>query len=266
VTLAEAQARFHALATGAAAPEAADGLLVDLPGLPARDGARVYAEMYAARLEDALRSDFPALAAALGEAAFAAVTSAYVAAFPSEDPDLGRLGRALSAFLAREPARAPRADAADLAALEWARAESFLAADVPPVRVDALAAAGARLAGARLAFVPALRVVACGRDPTDVFARALAGETPPAPAPPRRVRIAVWRRGFEVVHAALEDDEAIALEAAREGARLGEVCAAFAGREDAAGAAARALRSWVDEGWIAGIEVEGERPPPRGSA
>lgn len=254
--LAEAQARFFAAVTGepGRAAEEVRGLLADLPGLPAAGGARVYAEMYAARLEEALAADFPALAAAAGPEAFGALARRYAAAFPPDDPDLGRFGRHLPRFLASGAPPGLRADAADLAALEWARSESFLAADVLPAGAGALAAAGEGFPRARLELVPALRALRLDHDPRAVLEAALAGAAVPPPAP-GPVHLAIWRRGFEVVHAALDRDEAAALAAARAGATLGEVCGAFAARADAEAAAVRALRSWADEGWIAAVRA-----------
>jgi hypothetical protein len=70
--------------------------------------------------------------------------------------------------------------------------------------------------------------------------------------------VAVWRSGFDVIHAALPPDEAAALEAARSGDSLATICAAFADREDPATAAHAALSSWFDEGWIVSV---GPAPP-----
>jgi hypothetical protein len=67
----------------------------------------------------------------------------------------------------------------------------------------------------------------------------------------------VWRTGFEVFHAPLAMDEARALETARAGEPLSNVCAAFELREDPAGAAYAALSSWLDEGWIAAVSSPG---------
>jgi hypothetical protein len=72
--------------------------------------------------------------------------------------------------------------------------------------------------------------------------------------------VAVWRSGFDVFHAALEEDEAAALGRALAGEPLAHVCEAFGERADAAQAAFEALSSWVDDGWVAGIERP--RAPP----
>ena len=70
---------------------------------------------------------------------------------------------------------------------------------------------------------------------------------------PRQETVAIWRKGFEVLHASMEADEAHALALAMSREPLGIVCEAFAERPDAVGAAFRAisrdaLRAVVAEG------------------
>lgn len=255
MTLAETQAAFHALATRAAdPPNAAEEFLVGSPELSADERIGVYADMYLWRLADALREDYPKLAALLGQERFLALAEAYAREHPSDRPDLGQFGRHLPAFLRRFPAP-ERADLADLAALEWARAEVFFGAPATPVARDALAALGPdAFLDTRLEVIPALRVLALGHDAGTVWRRLEDDEPADAPiASPTAV--VVWRAGFEVFHGRIELDEARALEAARAGEPLASVCAAFGQREDPAAAAFAALTSWFDEGWIAAIST-----------
>lgn len=251
MTLAETQAAFHALATRAAdPPKAAEEFLVGSTELPANERIGIYADMYLWRLSDALREDYPKLAALLGDERFLALADAYAREHPSDRPDLGQLGRHLPAFLRRFPAP-ERADLADLAALEWARSEVFFGAPATPVARDALAALGPdAFVDARLEPIPALRVLVLEHDAATLWRRLEDGERPDAPiADPTAV--VVWRSGFEVFHASVELDEARALELARAGEPLSSVCAAFGEREDPAAAAFAALASWFEEGWIA---------------
>ena len=80
-----------------------------------------------------------------------------------------------------------------------------------------------------------------------------AGEAagPVAPGP---IAVAVWRSGHEVAHAAIGPEEATALAVARGGGTLAEVCGCFEGTGDPAGAAHRALSSWLAEGSITGVK------------
>ncbi len=255
MNLAETQALFHSLASGepGADPRAAELVVAGTPELPAAERVAIYAGMWLGRQADALRADFPMVAAALGDERFRDLCAAYLRAHPSEDPDVGRLGRRMASFLRSRPDLARRPDLADLAALEWARLEVFFEAPWEPAGREALAALGPEaFPGARLRLAPALRLVLLDHDAAELFRRLDAGEPPGVPAP-GPCAAAVWRREFEVLHAPLDLDEALALEAALAGDPLARVCAAFARRERPAEAAFEALRSWADEGWIAGV-------------
>ena len=169
------------------------------------DRLHVYAEMFLLRQVDVLRADFPELAAKLGDEAFFALAKRYVLAHPSEDADLGRLGRAFAGFCG-DP----------LAALEWARSEVFLEAEVP-------------------------------RLPPEEFAQRL--EVRIAPALRIAGRTVVWRTpgDFTLNEVDLPDDELRALRLAQGGAPFAEICGAFG--EPAR--AFEALQSWLAEGWMA---------------
>ncbi len=255
MTLAETQAAFHALATRAAdPPNAAEEFLVGAPDLPAGERIGIYADMYLWRLTDALRDDYPKLAALLGDERFLALAEAYAREHPSDRPDLGQFGRHLPAFLRRFPA-SERADLADLAALEWARSEVFFGAPATPVARDALSALGPdTFLDTRLQVIPALRILALGHDAATLWRRLEDDEPADAPIASPTAMV-VWRKGFEVFHGRIELDEARALDAARAGDPLASVCAAFGQREDPAAAAFAALASWFDEGWIAAIST-----------
>lgn len=254
MTLAETQRLFHALATGdpAVPPGEAGRIVLGTPGLSAVDRIGIYADMYLWRLADALREDYPKVAAVLGDERFLALARSYAREHPSDRADLGLFGRHLPAFLARRPAE-DRPDLADLAALEWARAEVFFEAPAEPAGPDALGAlAPERFLAARLSLVPALRVLAQDHDAAATWRRLEEGGAPGEPAP-GPAAVAVWRSGFDVFHAPVPLDEALALEAAARGEPLERVCAAFAGRDDPARAAFEAISSWLREGWIGAV-------------
>jgi len=261
MTLAETQAAFHALATRAAnPPSGAEDFLVGSPELGAAERLGIYADMYLWRLTDALREDYPKLAALLGDERFLALAETYAREHPSDRPDLGQFGRHLPAFLRRFPAPG-RPDLADLAALEWARSEVFLEAPAPAVARDALGALGSEgFLDARLELIPALRVLVLDHDASAVWRRLENGEAAGAPTA-GVTAVVVWRSGFEVFHARVELDEARAIETALAGALLPRVCAAFEQREDPAAAAFAALASWLGEGWIAAIASAGHYEP-----
>jgi hypothetical protein len=255
MTLAETQALFHAAVTRADGDRSLEiqRCFTASPELTAAERVEIYADMYLWRLVDALREDYPKLAALLGEERFYSLAEAYVHEHPSSHHDLGRIGLCLPAFLRGHPDPG-RPDLADLAALEWARSEVFFEAEVDPARQDALASLPPeQFLHVRLRLAPALRVLAVEHDALALWRALEHGDPVPPPAPGIQV-IAVWRGEFDVFHTALALDEATGLESAASGDPLARVCAAFGGREDAAHAAFSAITSWFDEGWVARVE------------
>jgi hypothetical protein len=89
------------------------------------------------------------------------------------------------------------------------------------------------------------------------FANRAAGLRPEDPEATPTVAVA-WKDRLDVLHARLDLDEALALEAVLAGDPLARVFAAFARAADPAGTAFATIESWFDEGWIAGVV------PPRG--
>jgi hypothetical protein len=85
------------------------------------------------------------------------------------------------------------------------------------------------------------------------FWRRLEDGARPDPPSPGVAAVVVWRIGFDVFHAEIPLDEAVALEGAMSGSDLARVCAAFTHREDPAAAAHAALSSWVEEGWVVAV-------------
>jgi hypothetical protein len=222
-----------------------------LSGEAAR-GARIYAEMYRLRLVAALREDFALLEKLLGVESFAALACAYAAVHRSDHFSLGRFGRAFETFLRERPAL-PRGDLADLAALEWARAEVFVERDAPVLDPSVLSELGADVGGARLAFVPARRLLALGRDPLPLWTALEKGTEVPPPAE-TPVRVLVWRKDLRAWHAAVSQEEFEALALCMRGATVAEACEPFGCLgASAPEAALTALASWFGEGLVSSV-------------
>jgi hypothetical protein len=214
----------------------------------------IYAQMYFWRQVDALKEDFPKLAFLLGDDAFAHMVEAYVREYPSEHPSLGRLGRKLALFLAEHRSPDSRSDLADLAALEWARAEVFVELDAAVAPVSVLAElAPDRFAAARLRLVPAMRVLRLQHDAMAPW-RAIENNQPVPEPSSHGQHLLVWRKGWAVYHAPIDADEAQALHWAGEGRNLGGICEAFSGRDEPAAAAFAALQSWLAESLVAEVD------------
>lgn len=236
--------------------------LRDDRGVGAAQRVAVYANAYFERLHAALRGDFAALAAALGEAAFHDLVKLYLMAHPPRSFSLRFAGEALPRFLA-EPAaelfqrRWPFA--ADLAAFEWALVDLFDAPDSLVLARESLATVPPERWGAlRFRVVPAQRLLTSRWPVTELYDALLSGSPLSSPEP-RPTRVLVHRREERVLYRVLSPLEARALELVREGRDLESLCGAIADEAGETGAVERAvelLERWLADQLLAGLESE----------
>ena len=236
--------------------------------LPAVERLDIYANMYFYRLLDCLAEDFPKVRAAIGPERFHNLVTDYVLRHPSEHPSLRFLGRRLPEFIRDHEVAAGFPFLADLARLEWARADVFDAPDAAPLSREALARLPQERAGeSRFTLIPAFALLRFDHEVVR-FWRALdeAGAAPAA-APARgsislparrRTAARVWRKDLVVYHASLDDEEVLCLELAQAGETLGRICQVLAaGRSpaQATGRAGRMIQTWLEDGILAGVET-----------
>jgi hypothetical protein len=127
----------------------------------------------------------------------------------------------------------------------------FFAPDGLVVGPEALAGGG-DVAAARVQMVGSLKVAFLSHDAAGLW-RCLESGAPVDPPAAVPTPVAVWRRGFDVLHCPLPREEGEALRAALDGDPLGTICAAFGDRSDPAAAAHAAISSWFLEGWVAAV-------------
>jgi hypothetical protein len=216
----------------------------------------VYANMYFFRLLGVVREDYPCLEKLLGADPFHDLVTDYLVAHPSQDPSVRHVGARLAALLEDHPRGRAHPAAADLARLEWARGLAFDRADAAPLTAGALGAVPAEDWGAlRFTLVPSFQILRLGH-PVHILWQALERGEPPPPIEPGRSELLVWRRGFQVYHRLGHPSEADLLASVAAGAPLGQICEALLdgrGEEQAVQAAFERLRSWIDQGLLAGI-------------
>lgn len=124
------------------------------------DDFAVYRNNVRGGLVETLATAFPVTRRIVGAAAFAGVADAFVCAAPPRVPHLSAYGAGLADFIAGHEIGGQLPYLSDVARLEWARAESYFAADAPsmdPARLAALSPEG--MAAAVLALHPAARLV-----------------------------------------------------------------------------------------------------------
>jgi hypothetical protein len=214
-----------------AAPEAAS--LVDprrvgdvvLPSSTLAPAARVglYHGMYLLRMQEALETDYPALAHFLGEEGWRDLVRDYVLAHPSRSYTLNVLGRSLADFVRARPRLRHAGFCSDLARLEWAVTEAFDAPESPFLaEADLAAVPEAAWERARLVPSAALHLVALDHN-AEAYLDSMRGEDHDHPRPRRRRSwVAVCRRDYAVRRVSLNRTGFALLADLAEGRRVGE--------------------------------------------
>lgn len=246
-------------ATGASLEE----WLVSDALLPATQRLEVYANAYFFRIRDALAEDYVALAAGLGEEGFHDLVTAYLCAHPPQRPSLRHAGERLADYLAHSPGAAPFRRrwpwAADLARLEWARADAFDAADAPVLDRTALAALPPeRWSALRLYFDASVQLLRLDWPVQRAREATQRGAPFPSIDTPSPTVICVWRRRERVHDRALEPLEASLLDSARQGADFETLCgvaAASLGETEAPAYAAGCLERWLRDELLVGMDA-----------
>jgi Putative DNA-binding domain len=254
VRLAELQTAFLAYVSGAPAGPTILPFVRDHGRVSVRQRLAIHAQAFGVRTRDHLAQAFPHTATLMGKETFARSVADHVArihAVPAPRPNVFRTWH----LYLREASPLPeRPDLADLAALELARREVAEAVAAPAIGLAALATvAPDRMARLRLRFVPALDVVRARFDVFDLWeALEAGGAVPPPTGLP--TDLLVWRREGLVFHSALRPPEDAALHAARGGAALSVVCAAFADAPTPDQTAHDVLAGWFEDEMVAAVE------------
>ncbi|MSP90440.1 MAG: DUF692 family protein [Myxococcales bacterium] len=242
--------------------QVASRYVFDAPGLPADARIEIHRSMYRERTRQALADDFPATVAGLGAERFAAVCAEHRREHPSRSWALEAYGAAFPAFLAsRQGDSAVPPWLVDLARLERARTEAWLAAEVASLEPAALFALPPERAGeVTLTFAPAFRIVDLAWDVAALACDpdAAAGAAPLAFG--RQVLLA--RSRFRIVQRPLHPLEAALLRALAAGQSLGQaalaVAAGSAGADiDLATDLPRWLQAAAADGAVVGVALMG---------
>jgi hypothetical protein len=210
---------------------------------------RVYSDAYYLRLRDVLREDFPKVTALLGDR-FYGVVAGYLETFPSEQPSVRHLGRALAEFL-QSRKDIPKC-LADLAELEWARVEVFDATDAECVTIEELASIHPD-AWPLLHFstIPAIQTLRAQYPVHQLWSGSESPDISPA-----ATTLRIWRKSdFLVLHAPMDERESAALHKMISGETFAAICETFAdlSEMDAAQEATALLARWLKDGIIARI-------------
>lgn len=223
--------------------------------VPVETRLGIYAGAYGSRLVDALRSNYPALAALLGEADFESLGADYVRTHDSPYFSIRNYGDALPDYLAQHATYSEVPVLIELARWEWALGTVFDAADAAPLTAEALArVAPAQWAKLRFEWHPSLRRIALVWNVPQLWQALTDGqERPELTLLPEPIEWLAWRRELRTYFRSLPGSEAALLDAARAGVPFGELCEELQselGAQSAPAQAAALLRSWLGSGLI----------------
>ena len=223
----------------------------------------VYEHAYGARLAEVLEGDYEKLHAAIGPDAFLQIAADYVTANPSRYPNARFFGAGVPAFLLQTAPWSATPWHGELAMLEWAMGEVFLAEDALHLSMEAMAALHPN-DWPNLTFTLAddIRRITTRHGGPEAWL-AINDDTDPAPAAAAadgaEQAWLIWRDEFQANFRAMDPPEAWALIEADGGATFAELCEGlmeWVPAEEAAGHAAGYLRGWIEAGVLAGYEIK----------
>jgi hypothetical protein len=238
-----------------------ESILAEIPDSPKEKRATlfgVYRHAYSSRLVEAMRNDHKLLRIYLGDEMFDAMGHAYVAANPSQNPNLRWFSSSLPDFLKTTGPYSKHPVLSDLAALEKALNDAFDAQDAPMIGVADMAGFAPE-AWAALAFRahPSATRLDLSTNASAVWLALKADEDPPDPVRLTEAsRLLVWRQDVTPVFRELAAEEAMMWDEAARGIPFGVLCSMLATYDDPDSAAARGagyLHGWVTAGLLAGV-------------
>ncbi len=225
-----------------------DTLIVGDPQLSAVDRIGIYANAYFYRLLDAIKEDFPVTLAAIGDAEFHNLITAYLVEYPPQRPSINDASQNLATFVHGSQVALRRPFLHDLVRVERAFVEVFLGADAKPLGFEDLRPiAPDQWPLIQMRSHPSLQVLECEWR-IDTMMRAFRADTTPPQPGHERTSILLWRKNCEVDCRALDEAERAAFAVLRKGGEFAAVCAAITAHTSDAGAPAvikRMLSRWL---------------------
>lgn len=230
-------------------------------GLPVfGDGMRIYRNNYYAQLKGALRESYPHLNLWLGDSEFERAADAYIGRSPPDSWTLDDYGSGFPASLRTLFPDDP--EVPELAWLELAMAQAFVAADADPVDIGDLD--DLDWDNARITFVPSLRFAQASSNAAEIW-NALEEQSLPPPATllPERHAYLVWRRALAPCFRVIPIAEFQAISALHLRFSFADTCEILRLRLDevqAIAAAGEMLGRWLSDGLIAKVEANSACP------
>ncbi len=217
----------------------------------------VYVQGYPARIREALRETFPAVAHILGDRSFAALADRYARGVPADLRNLNLVGAALPAYLESDRASDDLPFLPALAELECAVDRCFHADLLPAFEPSVCSGWSWEDWGrAKIGFQPGLALV-CAPWPLRELRETCRCERSEIDVDlvDRHDRVLIYRRGFEVIVESIGAAEAEAVESLQNRDLLGEVTAKLAGSGAEPGSVVGFFSRWVSLGLVVSCEA-----------
>lgn len=193
-------------------------------GLSTDARLRIYRNIVFNTLTGALKTSYPAVLQLVGEDFFEGAAARYIVITPSLSGNLQDYGEAFPDFLETMPEAAELPYLADVARLEWARQEAYLAAEAAPIAAEALAELSEdQLATLHLSLHPSARLFVsrypvlniwqfCQKDVDESLQLGEEGQ-----------QVLIWRSGRQITMSPLSPSGAEFIAGLLEGTPLGKV-------------------------------------------
>lgn len=236
----------------------ADDLTLETPAFSRHERLHIYHQAYRLRLIDALRSDYPALEAFVGEDEFVAIAHEFISEHPSRHPSLRWLGEKLPAFLATHERWKEQIPVVELAAFEWAQVMAFDAADINCATLDDVRAlAPEQWMSMQIQFHPSVQRLGFYTNAPQLWnALVKDQEIIQTENFPEITEWLVWREDLQVVYRPLDAAEAWALDNFLNEQSFADICGGLCEwfpEEQVPMRAAQYLQHWISSGLISKI-------------
>jgi Putative DNA-binding domain len=221
----------------------------------------VYKHAYGSRLVEAMRNDHRLLHLYLGDEMFDEMGHAYVAAKPSQHPNLRWFSQDLPDFLKSAKPYSDYPILSDLAALERALNDAFDAVDAPELAVTDLTGFAPEVWNdLKFKAHPSSCRIDVATNASAVWLALKNDQTPPeAVVLEEPSRLLIWRQDVTPMFRELAAEEAMMWDEAASGVPFGVLCFMLATYDDPDGAAARGagyLRDWVTAGLLTEVSAD----------
>lgn len=224
-------------------------------GLTAAQRLQIYVDAYFLRLLGCLKEDFPATSAVVGRTRFETLARSYLTKHRPTEPSIDHAGRRFPEFLRDHSILSRFPFLAELAQLEQAIADVFVALDCPALGADEMRSLAPQdWPTFMLQAHPASQLLEFKWKVIDVR-RSVENVTPWGTPTPEPNLVLVWRQQAQVYFRELEPAEHEAFRVTTKGANFSTICETLArnlDNRDPAQAINQLLARWLADGVLVG--------------